>query len=57
MVDLDSTLVLKAARLSLPMADSIIYATVMRHGAILWTQDEHFKDLPHVRYFHLQSTA
>lgn len=50
-VDLDGELVLEAARHSLPLADSLIYATALRHGAILWTQDEHFKDLPEVRYF------
>lgn len=50
-IDLDGELVLEAARHSLPLADSLIYATALRHGAILWTQDEHFKDLPEVRYF------
>ena len=51
LIDLDCALALEAARHSLPLADSIIYATAMRHEAILWTQDEHFKDLPNVRYF------
>ncbi len=50
-VDFDSSLALDAARYSLPLADSIIYATAMRHDALLWTQDEHFKDLQEVRYF------
>lgn len=50
-VDLDGALALEAMRYALPMADSLIYATAMRHGATLWTQDEHFKDLPHVRFF------
>jgi toxin FitB len=50
-IDLDSSLALEAARYSLPLADSIIYASAMRHDAVLWTQDEHFKDLPEVRYF------
>lgn len=50
-IDLDSALALEAARYSLPLADSIIYASTMRHDAVLWTQDEHFKDLPDVRYF------
>ena len=49
-IALDSTLALDAARHPLPLADSIIYATALRHGAILWTQDEHFKDLPQVKY-------
>jgi predicted nucleic acid-binding protein len=50
-IDLDPTLALEAARHPLPLADSLIYATAMSHGATLWTQDEHFKDLPNVRYF------
>lgn len=50
-IELDTGLVLEAARLPLPLADSLIYAAAMRHGALLWTQDEHFKDLPNVRYF------
>jgi predicted nucleic acid-binding protein len=32
------------------MADSIILATARAHNATLWTQDEHFKDLPDVKY-------
>ncbi len=50
-VDLDLTITLDAARLQLPLADSIIYVTALRHGAILWTQDDHFDGLPSVRYF------
>lgn len=50
-IDLDTTLAREAARLSLPLADSLIYATAMRNGATLWTQDEQFKALPGVRYF------
>jgi toxin FitB len=50
-VDLDCALALEAARHALPLADSLIYATALRHRAELWTQDEHFKDLPNVRYF------
>ncbi len=50
-IDLDTGLALEAARHSLSLADSIIYATAMRHDATLWTQDEHFKDLPKVRFF------
>jgi predicted nucleic acid-binding protein len=51
LIDLDCALALEAARHPLPLAGSIIYATAMRHEAILWTQDEHFKDLPNVRFF------
>jgi predicted nucleic acid-binding protein len=50
-IDIDTILAMEAARHRLPLADSLIYATAMRHRAILWTQDEHFKDLPEVRYF------
>ncbi len=50
-VDLDLPLAMDAAHLKLPFADSIIYATAMSRGATLWTQDDHFKDLPGVRYF------
>ena len=34
----------------LPLADSIILATARAHKATLWTQDEHFKNLPGVEY-------
>ena len=57
LIDLDCALALEAARHPLPLADSLIYATALRHGATLWTQDEHFKDLPQVRYFPRQPTA
>ncbi len=50
-VDVDAELATAAARLPLPLADSIIYATAHRHSALLWTQDEHFKDLPGVKFF------
>lgn len=46
-VDLDADLAFEASRLSLrdklPLADSIVYATVRRAGALLWTQDADFK--------------
>ncbi len=35
----------------LPMADSLIYATALQQGAVLWTQDADFQGLPKVRYF------
>jgi len=50
-VDLDSSLALEAARHTLPLADSIIYSTALRFGAILWTQDSHFEHISGVRYF------
>ncbi|MEZ4712474.1 MAG: type II toxin-antitoxin system VapC family toxin [Caldilineaceae bacterium] len=53
-VDLDSTLALQAALLSielkLPMADSIILATARAHQALLWTQDSDFANIDGVRY-------
>jgi len=53
-VNLDSEIALTAAELScelkLPMADSIILATARAHDAMLWTQDEHFKDIEGVKY-------
>jgi len=53
-VDLDSTLGIDAARLSvqykLPMADSMILATAQMHSAIIWTQDNDFEGLPNVHY-------
>lgn len=55
-IDLDCSLALDAARHSLPLADSIIYTVAMRHGATLWTQDEHFKELPNVRFFDRKPT-
>ena len=50
----DAPLALSAAKIAvetkLPMADSIILATARAYDATLWTQDEHFKDFPEVRY-------
>jgi predicted nucleic acid-binding protein len=57
LIDLDCSLALEAAHLRLPLADSIIYATAKRHNATLWTQDEHFKGLPNVRFFAKQAKA
>jgi predicted nucleic acid-binding protein len=53
-IDIDASLALSAAQLSveqqLPMADSLILAVARAYHAVLWTQDEHFKDLPDVKY-------
>ena len=53
-VQLTEEIALLAAKLSiehqLPMADSMIYATGRSMGAIVWTQDADFKDLPGVEY-------
>ena len=50
-VAVDAALALDAARFSLPLADSLIYATAQRLGALVWTQDDDFKGLPGVQYF------
>jgi len=53
-VDVTEDIALSAALISLknqlPMADSLIYATARAHGATLWTQDDHFRNLPGVNY-------
>ena len=53
-VDLTEDIALRASLLSirhkLPMADSLIYATAIARSALLWTQDEHFRNLPGVSY-------
>ena len=52
--DLDATLAMSAARLSLelklPMADSIILATARASNAVLWTQDDDFEGVAGVKY-------
>jgi predicted nucleic acid-binding protein len=54
LVDLTDEIALAAAQISLefklPLADSVILATAHAHKAKLWTQDEHFKDMPDVQY-------
>ena len=50
-VDFDLSLSRAAIANSLPLADSLIYATAQAHGAMLWTQDQHFDGLPGVQYF------
>lgn len=54
-IDLDADLAVASARAArqhrLPTADSIVYASAQSRGAIVWTQDEDFRDLPGVRYF------
>ena len=53
-IDLTEDVALSAALISLkhklPMADSLIFATAQAHGAVLWTQDDHFEGLPGVNY-------
>ncbi len=54
-VEINEEISLRAALISLnhklPMADSIIYATTLCENAVLWTKDEHFKNLPSVKCF------
>lgn len=54
-INLTDDLALQAAKVSLeykiPMADSIILATARAYEAILWTQDQDFKDIENVKYF------
>jgi len=50
-IDLDSSIAMEAARLSLPLAHSIIYSTALRFKAALWTLDSHFEGISGVRYF------
>ncbi|MFC2085650.1 type II toxin-antitoxin system VapC family toxin [Bacteroidota bacterium] len=53
-VDLDANLAVSAAAISLehrlPMADAVILATSRAYEAVLWTQDEDFRDLEGVKY-------
>jgi len=53
-VDLDRATALEAARLSIQygiaMADSVMFATALRHRATLWTQDSDFDGLPGTQY-------
>ncbi|MCK4688974.1 MAG: type II toxin-antitoxin system VapC family toxin [Candidatus Marinimicrobia bacterium] len=54
-VDLSFEISIQAARFSIdnkiPMVDSIIYTTGQIYNAIIWTQDDDFKNLPGVKYF------
>ena len=54
-IALDAAMV--SIRHSLPMADSMIYATARAHRALVWTQDEHFGNLPGVNYKPARTTA
>jgi toxin FitB len=53
-VDVDASLALEAGQFDLPLADGLIYATTLRYGATLWTQDADFEKLEHVRFFPLE---
>src|SRR5690606_13555038 len=51
---LDAELALLSAEMGtehrLPLADSVIYASAIRHGARGWTQDADFEGLPAVEF-------
>ncbi len=53
-VDLSASIALKAAKvgseMKLPLADSVILASAQAYGALVWTQDAHFKDIEGVKY-------
>lgn len=53
-VALSASIALKAAKmgseLRLPLADSVILATAQTYGALVWTQDAHFKGLEGVKF-------
>jgi predicted nucleic acid-binding protein len=54
LVSLTPSLAISAAvisdKLKLPMADSFILAVARGYQAVLWTQDEHFKDIEGVKF-------
>lgn len=58
-VEITDSIALSAAQISinmkLPMADSFILAVTRANQAVLWTQNEHFLDLPEVKYIQKKS--
>jgi predicted nucleic acid-binding protein len=60
-IDVDESVALNAAQISLDlklaMADSLMLASTRAYAATLWTQDEHFKNLPGVRYIEKKPRA
>ena len=61
LVDLTPSLAISAVvisnELKLPMANSFILAIARAYEAMLWTQDEHFKDIAGVNYIAINSGA
>lgn len=53
-VPVDQTLTLEAADYNLEyglhFSDALVYATARRFEAVLYTSDEHFKNIPFVKY-------
>ena len=60
LIELSAPIALFAARLSLdskiPMADSIVAATASLFEAVIWTQDEDFKNLKNIKYIQKKKT-
>ncbi len=60
-VELSTRIALDAAKISadlgLPMADSIILATVLAYNATVWTQDADFENITGVRYIAKRKTS
>jgi len=56
-VALSASIALRAAKvgseMKLPLADSVILATAQAYGALVWTQDAHFKDIEGVKYIEI----
>ena len=54
-IELNTSIAMNASRISLkynlPMADSIILSTAQSYGAVIWTQDTDFENLPNVNFF------
>jgi predicted nucleic acid-binding protein len=50
LVPVDAQLALEAARLDMPLADSLIYSTARRAGAAVWTQDQDIEGREGVRH-------
>jgi toxin FitB len=53
-VVLDLGLAIQSAKISheykIPFADSVILASARYYDAVIWTQDEHFKNIKSVKY-------
>ncbi len=54
-LELTEKIAIEAASISIDykmaMADSLIYASARIADALIWTQDEDFKELPRVKYY------
>ena len=54
-IEVNAAIAIQAAKLSyekkIPMAGSLIYITARQNGALVWTQDNDFRNLDGVKYF------